>query len=98
MADQFEAAIGGIVGMVASAASELHATARSMSDTAAETAGRSSSVAAAASEAAANVNAVAAAAEQLGSSIDEISRQVTGSAELARGAVGEAGHTAELVH
>ena len=97
MADGFEAAVGGIVGMVSSAASELQATAQSMSSTAGQTATQSTSVAAAAEQAAANVNTVAAAAEELGSSVAEISRQVSGSADLAQMAVAEANATAGLV-
>ncbi|WP_342147970.1 methyl-accepting chemotaxis protein [Methylorubrum sp. SB2] len=97
MADGFEHAVGGIVGMVSSAASELQATAQSMSATAGQTAVRSVSVAAAAEEAASNVTTVAAAAEELGSSVDEIGRQVSGSAALAQAAVAEAKGTAGLV-
>ena len=80
MADSFEQAVGGIVGMVSSSATELQATAQQMTSTASETASQSTSVAAAAEEAAANVNTVAAAAEELGSSVQEIGRQVAGSA------------------
>ena len=97
MADSFEQAVGGIVGMVSSSATELQATAQQMTSTASETASQSTSVAAAAEEAAVNVNTVAAAAEELGSSVQEISRQVAGSAELARTAVDEAAQTAALV-
>ena len=97
MADSFEAAVGGIVGMVTASATELQATAQSMSGTAAETAGQSTAVAAAAEEAASNVGTVAAAAEELGSSVQEIGRQVSGSAQLAQAAVNEAAQTASLV-
>jgi methyl-accepting chemotaxis protein len=97
MADGFEGAVGGIIGMVSSSATELQATAQSMTATATETANQSTTVAAAAEEAASNVNTVAAAAEQLGSSVREIGRQVSGSAELARLAVGEADQTGMLV-
>ncbi|TXN71896.1 methyl-accepting chemotaxis protein [Methylobacterium sp. WL6] len=97
MADGFESAVGGIIGMVSSSATELQATAQSMTATATETANQSTTVAAAAEEAALNVNTVAAAAEQLGSSVQEIGRQVGGSAELARLAVSEADQTGMLV-
>ena len=97
MADGFEAAVGGVIGMVSAAASELQATAQSMSATAGQTATQSTSVAAAAEQAAANVNTVAAAAEELGSSVSEIGRQVSGSAGLAQAAVAEANATAGLV-
>jgi methyl-accepting chemotaxis protein len=97
MADAFESAVGGIIGLVSSAATELQATAQAMTLTASETASQSTTVAAAAEEATANVGTVAAAAEELGSSVQEIGRQVTGSAQLARAAVGEADETASLV-
>ncbi|MBD8904881.1 methyl-accepting chemotaxis protein [Methylobacterium bullatum] len=97
LADELEAAVGGIVATVSSSATELQATARNMSATATQTAAQSTSVAAAAEEAAANVGTVAAAAEELGASVSEISRQVDGSADLARRAVGEANRTADLV-
>ncbi len=98
LADGFEAAVGGIIGMVSSSATELQATAQTMTATAAETASQSTTVAAARRrEAAANVNTVAAAAEELGSSVQEIGRQVAGSAELAQRAVHEADQTGTLV-
>ena len=98
LADGFEQAVGGIVGLVSSAATELQATAQQMTATATQTAGQSNSVASAAEEAAANVNTVASAAEELGASVQEIARQVSGSANLAQQAVGEADQTAGLVH
>ncbi|MGT2489067.1 methyl-accepting chemotaxis protein [Methylobacterium oryzae CBMB20] len=97
LADGFERAVGGIVGLVSSSATELQATAQQMTATAQETASQSTTVAAAAEEAASNVSTVAAAAEELGSSVQEIGRQVQGSAQLAQAAVGEAGQTAHLV-
>jgi len=97
MADGFEQAVGSILNTVAAAATQLQATAGTMSGTAAETAAQSSTVAAASEEAASNVNTVAAAAEELGTSVQEIGRQVAGSAQLARTAVDEAGETAALV-
>ncbi|MCJ2058204.1 methyl-accepting chemotaxis protein [Methylobacterium sp. J-048] len=97
MADGFEAAVGGIIGMVSSSATELQATAQTMTATASQTASQSVTVAAAAEEAASNVNTVASAAEELGSSVQEIGRQVDGSAEMARQGVSEADQTAGLV-
>ncbi|TNC09689.1 HAMP domain-containing protein [Methylobacterium terricola] len=97
LADTFEQAVGGIVGMVSSAATELQATAQQMTATAQETASQSTAVAAAADQAASNVNTVAAAAEELGASVQEIGRQVDGSARLAKAAVIEAGETAHQV-
>ncbi|WP_449410659.1 methyl-accepting chemotaxis protein [Methylobacterium komagatae] len=98
MADQFEDAVSGIVGLVSSSATELQATAQSMTATAADTARQSGTVSVAAEEAATNVTTVSAAAEELGSSVQEIGRQVAGSADMARTAVTEATRTAALVH
>ncbi|SOR32233.1 putative methyl-accepting chemotaxis sensory transducer [Methylorubrum extorquens] len=97
LADGFEAAVGGIVGMVSASATELQATAQQMTATATETASQSTTVAAAAEEAASNVGTVAAAAEELGVSVQEIGRQVQGSSGLAQAAVGEADQTTHLV-
>jgi methyl-accepting chemotaxis protein len=97
MADDFETAVGGIIGTVGAAATQLQATAQTMTATATETASQSTTVAAAAEEAASNVGTVAAAAEELGSSVQEIGRQVQGSAELADIAVQESAQTAVLV-
>jgi methyl-accepting chemotaxis protein len=97
MADDFEAAVGGIVGMVSSSATELQATARALTATATETASQSTMVATAAEEAGTNVTTVAAAAEELGASVLEIGRQVGGSAALAHAAVQEADQTGTLV-
>ena len=97
LADSFERAVGGIVGTVAAAATELQATSGVMSASATKTAERSVSVAAAAEESATNVGTVAAAAEELGSSIQEIARQVAGSAELAARAVAHAAETGRTV-
>lgn len=93
----FEATVNGIVRRVDAAAAEMHVTAQAMVGTAALTAAQSTSVATAAEEAASNVNTVAAAAEELGSSVQEIGRQVAGSAELAQRAVHEADQTGVLV-
>ena len=97
MADAFEGAVGDILATVSSSATELQATAKSMTATATQTAVQSTSVAAAAEEAGTNVGAVAAAAEELGASVQEIARQVDGSAGLARDAVSEADETGRLV-
>ena len=97
MADDFERAVGGIIGTVTAAATELQATTQSMAGTATETANQSITVATAAEEAASNVSTVAAAAEELSSSVHEIGRQVDGSASLAQVAVSEADHSAALV-
>ncbi|RVU14488.1 methyl-accepting chemotaxis protein [Methylobacterium oryzihabitans] len=98
MADGFERAVGGIVARVVASASELQATARGMTATANDAAGQSTAVAAAAEQASCNVTMVASAAEQLGASVQEIGRQVDGSASLAGVAVEEAGRTETLTN
>jgi methyl-accepting chemotaxis protein len=97
MADGFEGAVGAIVGLVSASATALQATAQKMTLTATATAQQSTMVAAAAEEAASNVGTVAAAAEELGSSVQEIGRQVQGSASLAHLAVREADETGARV-
>ncbi|MEE7463050.1 chemotaxis protein [Methylobacterium fujisawaense] len=97
MADGFQAAVGGVVRAVSSAASELESTAARMSFAAAETADQSTTVAAAAEQAATNVSTVAAAAEELGTTIHEIGRQVQTAADFADTAVAEAGRSADLM-
>ena len=97
MAESFEAAVGGVLARVSDAALGLRADAEAMTSTATHTAERSATVAGAAQAAAVQVGTVAAAAEELGASVQEIGRQVDGSADLARGAVVQAGETAGLV-
>ncbi|UHC18566.1 methyl-accepting chemotaxis protein [Methylobacterium currus] len=97
LADGFERAVGGVVGIVSSSATELQATAQQMTAAASETAAQSTTVAAAAEEASVNVGTVAAAAEELGNAVQEIGRQVAGSAGLAQAAVDEADQTSQLV-
>jgi len=93
LADDFEAAVGEIVGTVASASTELEAAARTLTDTADHTQHLSTVVASASEEAAANVQSVASAAEELTSSVDEIGRQVQESSRIANEAVNQAEQT-----
>jgi methyl-accepting chemotaxis protein len=78
---------------LASAATELRATAGGMSDNADLASKQAGAVAAAADEASGNVQTVAAATEQLSSSIQEIARQVVQSSTIAGQAVQEAAAT-----
>jgi methyl-accepting chemotaxis protein len=89
----FEAKTAGIVGALAAAATELHATAQGMSDSAARTSERAAAVASAAEQTSVSVQTVAAATEELVASVSEISRQVAQSAAVADKAVGEAKRT-----
>ncbi len=97
LADGFEAAVGGVVRAVSTAATELQSIAESMSAAATVTAQQSTTVASAAEQAASNINTVAAAAEELGTTVTEIGRQVQGSAGFASAAVTEAGKSAGLM-
>ena len=93
IADEFEAAVSGIVKTVSAAATEMQTTAQAMSTTAEETSRQSTAVAAAAEQASSNVQTVATAGEELSSSITEIGRQVNESAKIAAKAVDEAEQT-----
>jgi len=96
-ADAFEAKVGGLVSMLSSGATELEATARSMSSTAARTNAQAGTVALAAEEASVGVGTAAAAAEQLSASIGEISRQVSQSSRITGQAVLDARRTDAIV-
>lgn len=98
LAAQFEGAVGGIVEMVSSAATEMQATAQQLTSTAQESASQARSVSVAAEEAGTNVTSVAGAAEELGASVSEISRQVEHSLTKAREAVTEADTTMAIVY
>jgi methyl-accepting chemotaxis protein len=89
LADQFERSVGAIVEQVASAATEMQATASQLSSSAQETSAQSNSVSAAAELAAANVTSVAGSAEELGASVTEIGRQTEQSSQMTRSAVTE---------
>lgn len=97
MADDFEGSVGGIVKGVSTAASEMHASAESLTATAEETSQQSETVAAASTNATSNVQTVASAAEELSSSIQEISRQVSQSTQIAGSAVVEVESTNEKI-
>jgi methyl-accepting chemotaxis protein len=97
LASSFEHAVGGVVETVASAATQLNATAKSMTGIAGETEQQSLAAASASEQAASNVQTVASASEQLAASIREISGQVAKSSRIAQGAVTHARHTDEIV-
>lgn len=96
-ADTFEVKVGTLVSMLSSGATELQATAQSMSATATQTNQQATTVAAAAEEASAGVQTVAAAAEQLTASINEISQQVARAAKTTEKAVEDARRTDTIV-
>jgi len=93
LTETFDNDISTVLRSVASASTELQATASSMTATAEETSNQATAVAAATEEASTNVQTVAAASEELASSVNEISRQVAQSAAIAQKAVAEADRT-----
>jgi aerotaxis receptor len=97
LADAFEGAVGEIVEMVSSAATELEASAKTLTATAERSQELAIAVATASEEAATNVGSVAAASEELTSSVNEISRQVQESSRVANEAVGQAQKTNDRV-
>jgi methyl-accepting chemotaxis protein len=98
LADQFEAAVGGIVAAVSSAATELEASATTLTSTADTTRELTGVVASASEEASANVQSVASAAQEMTASITEISRRVQDSSRIANDAVGQAQTTDERIN
>jgi methyl-accepting chemotaxis protein len=97
LADRFDASVGQLVGLMASGAGELEATAKSMTGTAESTNQRATAVSTAATQASSRVQTVASAAEELSSSITEISRQVAQSAAVTGRAVESARRTDTIV-
>ncbi len=92
-ADDFEAAVGAIVGNVAASARELEGAAGMLTRTAETTQNLSGTVASASEEASSSVQSVAGATEELSASIDDIGRQVRESSVIAEGAVSQARDT-----
>ncbi|WP_143181940.1 methyl-accepting chemotaxis protein [Thalassospira sp. TSL5-1] len=90
MADEFESSVGGLVSGVTMAATELQATAKSMSQTANTTSERAVVVAAASEQTAKNVQTVASATEELSASFVEIGARVEESTEIIASAVRQA--------
>lgn len=97
LADAFEARVKGVVETVASAATEMQATASAMAGTAEETSRQAMVVASASEQASANVQTVASATEELSSSIQEIARQVSNSTGIASQAVTETKRTSDTM-
>jgi methyl-accepting chemotaxis protein len=93
LADRFEQSVGGIVSLVATAATELQATAATLTASAEETSSQSMAVSSASEEASANVRSVAASAGELAAAVREIGQRVTESSKIASKAVSEADGT-----
>jgi methyl-accepting chemotaxis protein len=97
MTRDFETMIGEIVETVASASTELEASAGTLTSTAERSEQMTTLVAAASEEASTNVQTVASATEEMASSVNEISRQVQDSARIASEAVVQAQSTNDRV-
>jgi methyl-accepting chemotaxis protein len=93
LADEFQAAVGGIVGAVSGASGELETAARTLTKTAETTQQLAGMVTSASEEASANVQSVASAAEEMSGSVNEIGRQVQESSRIAAEAVSQAQKT-----
>ncbi|QWG15877.1 MCP four helix bundle domain-containing protein [Bradyrhizobium sediminis] len=97
LADDFEGAVGAIIETVSSAATELEASAGTLTSSAERSQELATAVAAASEEASTNVQSVASATEEMSSSVNEISRQVQDSARMAGDAVDQARTTTDRV-
>jgi methyl-accepting chemotaxis protein len=87
---RFEAEATEALRAVASASTELDATARAMQETAQDGNSQATTLAAAAEQASANVQTVAASTEEMSSSIAEVARQIAETARVARQTADEA--------
>jgi methyl-accepting chemotaxis protein len=93
IASDFEAMIGEIVEVVASASTELETFAGTLTATAERSEQLTTMGAAVSEQASTNEQSVASATEEMSSSVNEISRRVQGSARIANGAVEQAQKT-----
>ncbi|MGE4350617.1 MAG: methyl-accepting chemotaxis protein [Bdellovibrionales bacterium] len=97
LADDFEKSVGHIVNVVASAATQLQASSKNLSEMSDQTSRQTATVAAATEEASSSIQTVASAAEELSASISEINRQIEDSTRIAASAVSEVKKTDETV-
>jgi methyl-accepting chemotaxis protein len=97
LADSFESSVKQFVNTIASASTELSATAGTLTQSAQGTTEQSISVAASSEQMSVNVQRVAAAAEELSASLNEVGRQVGHSTQIAASAVNEARNSHEIV-
>jgi len=82
--EEFDEVVSGMIESLASASTEMRATAETMSTTAERTLDKSSAATSASEQASNNVQTVASASEELAASIQEISRQVAQSSQMAQ--------------
>ena len=94
---EFEGHATAVVQHVASASTEMNATAQSMASVAEQTSRQANAATLAADSASANVQTVAGAAEELSAAISEIGRQVGHAATISKSGVEKAQKTNEIV-
>jgi methyl-accepting chemotaxis protein len=97
LAERFEGSVASVVDGVASASTELEASARTMAAGADHTSEQVLEVSGVSRRAAENIRGVASSAEELAASIQEIGRQVSQSARIASAARGQAERTNQTV-
>lgn len=97
LAEEFNSTVGGVVGAVSGAATQLQGAASSLSSTAEETSEQSVTVAGAAEEASASVQSVAGATEELNASIQEIAARVSDASRTAERAAHRANEVDHIV-
>ncbi len=97
MVSRFDSEISQTLGILTGSATELEATAQSLSSASEQVSQQSGIVASATGQAAANVQTVAAATEEMTGSIQEVARQMTGARDIARAASQEAEQAQERI-
>jgi methyl-accepting chemotaxis protein len=93
LADEFQTAVGNIVGAVSGASVQLESAARTLTKTAESTQQLAGMVTSSSEEASSNVQSVASATEEMTGSVGEIARQVQESSRIAAEAVTQAQKT-----
>ncbi|SBV96513.1 putative Methyl-accepting chemotaxis protein [uncultured Alphaproteobacteria bacterium] len=94
----FDGDVGAMLQALASAGSQMEASARAMSGQASDSLARAAATAAAADQASTNVQTVAATAEELSASIGEISRQMEQAATIASEAAAQSETASAVIH
>ncbi len=97
MADQFESAMAGVVGTVASSAEQLRVSAQSLAAATANTQNRAASAASASLQTSDNVRMVASAAEEMNTAVAAISEHIAQSSRITETAARQAARTDQTV-
>ncbi len=97
MADQFESAMAGVVGTVASSAEQLRVSAQNLAAATANTQNRAASAASASLQTSDNVRMVASAAEEMNTAVATISEHIAQSSRITETAARQAARTDQTV-